>query len=140
MELELFSSFSWFRTRQLSSNPTAFTDMNRYQTGTCKTPVICRLARLEKRLDFGCATRNTTPQAPCTELHGRYRKPKELARNAKNPGKTRVLQRTGQEPNNPRNPWENRSFKTRRRKIRRAPQNMLCAGIARVSAAAKQTF
>jgi len=32
--------------------------------GICKTPVICRLARLEKRLDFRCATRNTTPQAP----------------------------------------------------------------------------
>ena len=55
--------------------------------------------RREKRLDFGCATRKTTPQAPCTELHGRYRTPKELARNAKNPGKTRVLQRRGQEPN-----------------------------------------
>jgi hypothetical protein len=67
--------------------------------GICKTPVICRLARLEKRLDFRCATRNTTPQAPCTELHGRYRTPKQLARNAKNPGKTRVLQRRGQEPN-----------------------------------------
>jgi hypothetical protein len=36
---------------------------------------------------------------PCTELHGRYSRPKELARNAKNPGKTRVLQRRGQEPN-----------------------------------------
>ena len=80
--------------------------MDRYQTVTCKTPVIWRLARLEKRLDFGCATRNTTPQAPCTELHGRYRTPKQLARNAKNPGKTRVLQRRGQEPNNLQIPWE----------------------------------
>ncbi|MFN6304898.1 MAG: hypothetical protein ACK42H_22125, partial [Planctomycetota bacterium] len=25
--------------------------------------------RLETRLEFGCATRNTTPQALCTELH-----------------------------------------------------------------------
>ena len=32
-------------------------------------------------------------QAPCTELHGRYRRPKQLARNAKNPGKTEVLKR-----------------------------------------------
>jgi hypothetical protein len=40
--------------------------------------------------------RRTTP---CTELHGRYRRPKELRRNAKNPGKTRVLpaERTGTE-------------------------------------------
>jgi len=61
--------------------------------------VIFRLARLEKRLDFRCATRNTTPQAPCTELHGRYRRPKELARNAKNPGKTFgfAAERTGTE-------------------------------------------
>ena len=87
------------RIRDDSSNPTASTGVDRGQTGRCKTPVICRLARLEKRLDFGCATRNTTPQAPCTELHGRYRQPKELARNAENPGKTRVLQRRGQEPN-----------------------------------------
>ena len=67
--------------------------------GTCKSPAFRRLARLEKRLDLGCATRNATPQAPCTELHGRYRRPKELARYAKNPGETRVLQRRGQEPN-----------------------------------------
>ena len=82
-----------------SSNPTASTGVDRGQTGTCKIPVFCRLARREKRLDLGGATRNTTPQAPCTELHGRYRTPKELARYAKNPGKTRVLQRRGQEPN-----------------------------------------
>ena len=58
-----------------------------------------RLARLEKRLDFRCATRNTTPQALCTELHGRYRTPKQLARNAKNPGKTFgfAAERTGTE-------------------------------------------
>ena len=67
--------------------------------GHSKTLVFCRLARLEKRLDFRCATRNTTPQAPCTELHGRYRTPKELARNAKNPGKTFgfAAERTGTE-------------------------------------------
>jgi hypothetical protein len=40
--------------------------------------------------------RRTTP---CTELHGRYRRPKELRRNAKNPGKTMVFERRGQEPN-----------------------------------------
>jgi len=32
-------------------------------------------------------------------VHGRAGKPKQLARYAKNPGKTRVLQRRGQEPN-----------------------------------------
>jgi len=31
-----------------------------------------------------------------------------LARNAKNPGKTRVLERRGQDSNNRRNPWERR--------------------------------
>ena len=35
---------------------------------------------------------------PCTELHGRYRRPKQLARNAQNLGKTRVFERRGQEP------------------------------------------
>ena len=78
--------------------------------GPRKTPVFLRLARLEKRLDFRCATRDTTPQAPCTELHGRYRTPKELARNAKNPGKTRVLQRRGQDSNNLQIPWEKPGF------------------------------
>jgi hypothetical protein len=48
--------------------------------------------------------------APCTELHGRYRTPKELARNAKNPGKTRVFERRGQEPNNLQIPWEKAGF------------------------------
>ena len=48
---------------------------------------------------MGCATRKTTPQAPCTELHGRYRTPKQLARNAKNPGKTKVFERREQELN-----------------------------------------
>jgi hypothetical protein len=69
------------------------------QAGTRKTPVFWRLARLEKRLDLGSATRNATPQAPCTELHGRYRRPKELAQYAKNPGKTRVFERRGQDSN-----------------------------------------
>ena len=50
-----------------SSNPTASTSVERCQTGRCKTPVFWRPARLEKRLDFRCATRNATPQAPCTE-------------------------------------------------------------------------
>ena len=43
--------------------------------------------------------RRTTP---CTELHGRYRRPKQLARNAENPEKTRVLERRGQDSNFPR--------------------------------------
>jgi hypothetical protein len=49
------------------SNPTASAGVDRYQTGTGKFPVFWRLARLEKRLDLGSATRNATPQAPCTE-------------------------------------------------------------------------
>ena len=87
------------RNRDDSSNPTASTGVDRYQTGTCQTPVFWRLARLEKRLDFRCATRNATPQAPCTELHGRYRTPKQLGRNAKNPGETFgfAAERTGTE-------------------------------------------
>jgi hypothetical protein len=72
-----------------SSNPTASASVDRCQIGPCKTSVFWRLARLEKRLELGCATRNATPQAPCTELHGRYRRSKELARNAKNPRKIR---------------------------------------------------
>ncbi len=32
-------------------------------------------------------------------MHGSAGKPKQLARNAKNPGKTRVFERRGQEPN-----------------------------------------
>ena len=40
--------------------------------------------------------RRTTP---CTELHGRYRKPKQLARNAKKPGKPLVLQHGLQKAN-----------------------------------------
>jgi hypothetical protein len=43
-------------------------------------------------------------------VHGRAGKPKQLARYAKNPGKTRVLQRRGQEPNNLQIPWEKRRF------------------------------
>jgi hypothetical protein len=38
-------------------------------------------------------------------------KPKQLARNAKNPGKIRVFERRGQEPNNLQIPWEKPGFK-----------------------------
>ena len=65
----------------------------------CKTPVFWRLARREKRLDLGCATRNATPQAPCTELHGRYRSPGELARSAVFPGKSMISQRRTRDSN-----------------------------------------
>ncbi|MFY7699732.1 MAG: hypothetical protein ACOVQH_05620, partial [Burkholderiaceae bacterium] len=40
-----------------SSNPTASTIVDRGQIGPCKTPMFWRLARLEKRLDLGSATR-----------------------------------------------------------------------------------
>ena len=55
---------------------------------------------------FGARREIQRRDPPCTELHGRYRRSKELAKNAKKPGKTRVLQRRGQEPNNPQIPWE----------------------------------
>ncbi len=35
----------------------------------------------------------------CMDVHGRAGKPRQLARNAKNPGKTRVLQRREQDSN-----------------------------------------
>jgi hypothetical protein len=70
-----------------SSNPTPSTGVDRGQTGPCKTSVFWRLARLEKRLDFGSATRNATPQAPCTELHGRYRRLREWPKMRKTLGK-----------------------------------------------------
>jgi hypothetical protein len=83
------------------------------------------------------ATHWTTHQGPrqrtrrrSTCRHGHAwigRKAKAIGRNAKNPGKTRVFERRGQDSNNPQNPWENRSLKTRRRKIRRALQNTPCA-------------
>ncbi len=43
-------------------------------------------------------------------VHGRAGKPKQLARNAKNPGKTRVFERRGLEPNNLQIPWEKLGF------------------------------
>jgi hypothetical protein len=74
-----------------SSNPTASSDKERYQTGPCKTPVFWRLARLEKRLDLCSATRNATPQAPCTE-------PEWALQTAKGTGQKREK------------PWENQGF------------------------------
>ena len=40
------------------------------------------------------------------DMHGRAGKPKQLAKNAKNPGEIRVFERRGQEPNNLQIPWE----------------------------------
>jgi hypothetical protein len=37
--------------------------------GLAKPQYFADPARLEKRLNLGSATRNATPQAPCTELH-----------------------------------------------------------------------
>jgi hypothetical protein len=61
---------TWIGARPGHANPKSFDDP----------------ARLEKRLDFRCATRNTGAairHAP--SQHGCYRIPKQLARNAKNP-------------------------------------------------------
>jgi hypothetical protein len=68
-------------------------------TGTYKTPVFWRLARLEKRLDLGSATRNATPQAPYTELHGRSDGQSNWPNMRKTLGKPLVFERRGQEPN-----------------------------------------
>ncbi|MFN5050861.1 MAG: hypothetical protein ACK5L2_04355, partial [Planctomyces sp.] len=43
-------------------------------------------------------------------MHGRAGKPEQLARYAKNPGQTRVLQRRGQDSNNLQIPWEKPGF------------------------------
>jgi hypothetical protein len=57
-------SIPWFQgNHTVSSNPTAPTGVDRYQTEPCKTPVFRRLSRLEKRLDLGSATRNATPRS-----------------------------------------------------------------------------
>jgi hypothetical protein len=68
----LHPSRAWFVDRPAHSKPQCFAAKE----------------RLEKRLDLGARREIQAPQAPCTELHGRYSRPKELARNAKNPGKT----------------------------------------------------
>ncbi|MFM8571024.1 MAG: hypothetical protein ACKOAU_05450, partial [Pirellula sp.] len=67
-------------------------------------------------------------------VHGRAGKPKQLARYAKNPGATRVLQhwlrKTNGEDRNRTTykfPGKNGGSKMRRRKIRRALQNTPCA-------------
>ena len=96
----LVSSFSWLRRRRLSSNPTASTDMDRYQTEPCKPSVIWRLARLEKRLDFRGATRSASAarryaprcmslRAPLPKNHFRRRSKDDLA--TKGCGKISVL-------------------------------------------------
>ena len=108
-----------------SSNPTTSTAKSPVFPG--KTSVQRRLWRLTGRLTRVQGSALDDAACASMHVHGRAGKPKQLARNAINPGKTRVLQRRGQEPNNPRNPWENRSLKTRRRKIRRALQNTPCA-------------
>jgi hypothetical protein len=58
------------------------------------------VGRLEKRLELGRATRNASAaRCHAPSQHGRYRRPKQLARNAKNPTETRVFERRGQGPN-----------------------------------------
>lgn len=72
----------------------------------CIRPALNAKARPEKRLDFWCTTRNTTQQAPSTELQRSYKKPKTLARNAKTLGEPGfcsmqfifAAERTGFEP------------------------------------------
>jgi hypothetical protein len=45
------------------------------------------------------AAHKTTQHLQAWTCMDKHRKPKELARNAKNPGKTRIFERRGQEPN-----------------------------------------
>jgi hypothetical protein len=72
-----------------SSNPTASTGVDQYQIETCKTLSVLATHRDSKNDSIWDARREIQRRTtPCTELHGRYRKPKQLARNAKNPRKT----------------------------------------------------
>ena len=75
-----------------------------------KTRVRGRLWRLTGRLTetlLGSkAAHKTTQHLQAWTCMDRHRKPKQLARNAKNHGKTRVFERRGQEPNNLQIPWE----------------------------------
>jgi hypothetical protein len=48
---------------------------------------------------FGARREIRRRDPPCTELHGRYRTPKQLARHAKNLGEIRVLQHGLQKAN-----------------------------------------
>ena len=83
-----------------SSNPTPSADDDSSATRRCEElQCFGDLARRERRLDFGEATRNATPQATCAELHGDYRRLGELARSAMFPGKSIVLQRRTRDSN-----------------------------------------
>ena len=65
-----------------------------------QNPSILAIQRDSKNDSIFAARREIQRRdPPCTELHGRYRRPKELARNAKNPGKTFgfAAERTGTE-------------------------------------------
>jgi hypothetical protein len=68
-------------------------------------------------------------------VHGRAGKPKQLARYAKNPGKTRVLQRTGQDSNNLQIPWEKPGFQNEaaQNPTRAAKHSVRCLLHARAS-------
>ena len=91
-----------------SSNPADSADLDRGQNRNLQNPRCFGDARDSKKTtrfwqrDAKCKRRTT----PCTELYGRYRTPKQLARNAKNPElprelkvESRAVLRTGQEPN-----------------------------------------
>ena len=83
------------RNRDDSSNPNASSGVDRCQTRPCKIPVFCRLARLERRLDLGCATRNTTPRSAMHRVAWALQNSKA----------------TGQECEKP---WENQGFAAER--------------------------
>ena len=80
-----------------SSNPTPSAAKQHVSHG--KTRVWGRLWRLTGRLTRGQGSALDDAAPASMHVHGRAGKPKQLARHAKNPGKTRVLQRRGQEPN-----------------------------------------
>jgi hypothetical protein len=107
-----------------SSNPTASSGVDRYQTGTCKFPVFWRLSRLEKRLEFGqrdakCnAARRYAPS--CMGATDGQRNWPEMRKTLGKPGFF-----SGEDRNRTTHkfPGKNGGSKMRRRKIRRAPQN-----------------
>ena len=81
------------RNRDDSSNPTASSGVDQYQTEPCKPSVIWRPSATRKTTRFGVRdAKYNAAFRHAPSQHGRYRTPKQFARNAKNPGKTRVLQ------------------------------------------------
>ena len=95
--LALFSPHPRFKTSPPRSNPTAPT--TKPPVFPVKTRVSRRLWRLSGRLTRGQGSAQDDAACASMHVHGRAGKPKQLARNANNPGKTFgfAAERTGTE-------------------------------------------